>query len=244
MTKRVGIPPYVDKSLSQQESGGYDVITPIICIALGFLLGLLTAGSYYSRQAKKATKRRRPSCGKTQRITPLPQSDAAPVRIAAEDEPGTEILSPKPVQRQKPTALPSSSQQRDEHVQTEVNDLYQTFQIAGTLSLQFRYSFPLTSLFQPGIGYLRSQDNQLLPDKSLFVGMNTITGYAMNGTLWAFDMVLRGKEFTFSQIMEGQAGSGYVQPKAVLKPAIIAETSSPGYYRLVQAGKLEMQEMH
>lgn len=218
----------------------------ILGLVLGLLLGFLAAGCFYNEQAKKAAEERK----RLHRHTQKPQlptrpagSDSRLVSEAIESE----SASRKPVDNmQPPVPVPpaSVSQPPEENTKDWSEHLYQTFHTAGTLSLQFRYSFPSTSLFQPGEGYLRSKSNHLLPDRSLFSGLNTIAGYAMNGTLWAFNMVLQGREFTFSQIMDGQAGYGYVQPHAVLEPAIIAETSSPGYYQLVQAGKLEMREVH
>lgn len=218
----------------------------IICLVLGFVLGLFT-GSSLGRKKQKTAKPGRPPREQHQ-FGPMPEqrSGVHPV-ISKEAKPSRERPLRKPAQQEplQEQAAPASPVQY--HTETAIEpeeNLYQTFQPVGTQSLQFRYSFPATSLFVPGNGYLRSQNNQLLPEQSLFSGMNTIDGYAMNGMLWAFDMVLGEKEYTFAQIMDGQAGTGYVQPCAVLRPAQVEQTNSPGCYRLVRAGKLQMREVH
>ena len=231
------------------------MIVPLLCLALGMILGFFLAGCYYNRQAKKAAQERkrlhrgrRPAPSLTGRdasadLRETVPEPVQPLRASGEHPPMPEEQRPAVLPKnQVMPVLPPVRQKQD--YQDQLEHLYQTFQTAETLSLQFRYSFPDNSLFGPGIGYLRSGSNQLLPDKSLFAGMNTMEGYAMNGTLWVFDMVLGDQTFTFSQIMDGQAGAGYVQPCAVVDPATVIETSTPGCYRLARAGKLKMQQMH
>lgn len=248
-----------------ENAGGVSLGILIACFVLGFLIGTLITACYYNNQARKTTNTRRrraqrmmldagwPAGGEDLNTHTVREREVSKeLTVSSKKQTGRAKAdsADKPTRPEETASAtedrnPEDSHHQDyfENLREKTDRLYGAFPVADTLSLQFRHFSPEISVFEPGEEYLRSRDNYLIPNRALFTGMNTAYGYAMNGTFWVFHPVIRGERFTFSQIMEGRAGSGYVQPVAVLRPAVVAETNQ-GCYRLVQAGILAVKEIH
>lgn len=232
----------------------------ILCGVTGFVLGFLTAACYYNYQAQKSKRNR--SKNRINPGTELPGGKARRSSAKTVNEiPGTENILQKAIcaadplpgernaedQTEKPKGDPSpkrvSPASEEEAPEVRMERLYREFQGTGKLMLRFNYSFPDLTLFQPGSGYLRNRQNELIPEKAVFSSVNSATGYAMEGLFWVFDMVRGDREYTFAQIKDGEAGTGYVQICSVIAPAVVRETGNREHYKLVQKGKLEVVDV-
>ncbi len=225
----------------------------LACTVLGFIAGGLLTALYYNDQAKKAARRRdeqrraqQERLRRSQRAGELPQ--------APEEKPDKPVLSkPQKTAQESPAAgmKKQAAAVRQIHA-AHVHDLppetdeerlrriYRGFDSLGSLELKFQYSFPDSVLFQPGEGYLRGMNNQLMPEEKVITSTNSTVGYAMVGLFRVYDVIYQGKEYTFREIMDGEMGDFYVQIHAVKAPAIIAETGHYGSYKLVKTGKIEV----
>lgn len=120
---------------------------------------------------------------------------------------------------------------------------YQKFGQAGTLAVHFNYSFPDKMYFQSGTGFIRNARNQVIPNKTVFSTVNTATGYAMEGLFWVFNVIYRGREYTFQEIMDGQMTTGYVRIEGIPALTVVEPTGVDGCYRLIQKGKLKIVDV-
>ena len=221
----------------------------ILWIALGFGLGFLTAFCWQQHRWKKAeeawTRKQRQRQKNMERELSLAKDRAS----AAEQ--ATQVLSQKnrkmQGQRKREQVRPEKNpkgQLPPETVDVEEKpDIRETFRAVGTLNLRFQYQLPDSLILQPGEGYLRNDQNELIPGPETFSGVNTASGYAMDGLFYLFNVVYRGKEYTFQQIMDGEMGNGYIRIQAVLEPAKIATVGSAGYYALAARGRLHAADM-
>lgn len=119
---------------------------------------------------------------------------------------------------------------------------YETFSSCETLSVEFQHSFPDSLLFRPGVGYIRNQQYELIPDQDSIDSVNTTIGYAMDGLFRIFDVIYKSKEYNFTQIQTGAMGHSYVRIQSIITCATIRESGQKGIYVLEKRGKLEVTD--
>ena len=122
----------------------------------------------------------------------------------------------------------------------DLKSTYAEFSACESLSVDFQPSFPDNLLFRPGPGYIRNQQNELIPAKSSIDGINTTTGYALEGLFRIFDVIYNGSEYNFSQIQTGAMGTSYVKVQSIIATAKIRKTGQEDIFVLDEKGILEV----
>lgn len=177
---------------------------------------------------KQSSKKTENSAPKWEMIPPSPEKKGRKSSLDPAKDPGK-----TPAARTRPVRQTESAEAR-------IQRICGAFQSVETLELQFQYSFPDNLLLQPGHGYMRNGNNQLLPEKDAFLQANSAKGYAMEGMFYLYDVLYQGKKFSFQQIMEGKMGNAYVRLQEIPEPAQIERTGHYGYYRLARKGIMEV----
>lgn len=230
-----------------------------------FLVGMIAASVWFHIQAGKARK-------KWNRERNSLKAQLAQLQAEAQKRPPVEKKLPqdwelpnhtqpealqknrerKTLPAQKPTlppetlaapaeaAAPAKPRETDEE---RIQRLCGGFRAVETLQVQFQYSFPDSLLLQSGRGYMRSVENLLLPEASTLLRVNSTKGYAMEGMFYLYDVIYRGRLFTYQQILDGMMGNSYVRIEQISEPAVIEQTGHYGYYRLVKKGKMEVSDI-
>lgn len=212
-------------------------------LILGFLCGWTVGKNSQQKEIEKLRRRlKQLNMELQQRKTIEPTSGHHEAGCVRADEKGIRTgFSEQPTpDNKKPEIPPTDFGRTVKKSATTMDQVYQQFGQTATLKAVFNYSFPHAAYFQSGEGYIRNAKNQLLPDRQIFSQVNTATGYAIGGLLWAFDAVYLGKEYTFSQILDKQMTTGYVRVESVICSALVEPAGAEGCYRLVEKGKLNV----
>lgn len=217
----------------------------VLWIVVGFSIGFFAAYLWQQYRWKRAEKRWLQQRKEMQR-----QLAQAAERVrAAEQKTAAAVRNCKRIQNQQQKGAahpdpPSSSQAKQYPPEKEKpQDIGQTFQSVESLKLQFQYLLPDSLILQTGTGFLRSAQNELIPEPDTFQGANKAAGYAMKGLFYLYDVVYHEKEYTFQQIMAGEMGDGYVRIHSIIAPAKVARVGGSGYYGLAAKGKLRVTDM-
>lgn len=118
------------------------------------------------------------------------------------------------------------------------------FEAVQSLKLEFRSAAPAPEVnpFFPGEGYLRDQDNRLIPRQEYFQDLNTGRGYAEQGIFWVFDAIYQGKCYSFAQLRTGALADRFFRLTAVVEPAVVEARSGYNIFYLKTKGKLEITD--
>lgn len=120
--------------------------------------------------------------------------------------------------------------------------LYHNFGVEKQLKLVFSESFASSAYFTNGKGYLINEAMELLPAEQLFRRNNSIRNYLASGLFWVFDIMYRGKQYSFEQIKDGMLDNGYVTILGCLRSATVRETADQNTYTLYEKGLLEIAD--
>lgn len=211
--------------------------------ALCFFLGFLTAAWVFHCDAEKRARQRREkrtAGARPAEAPPLPRT-----RPSAEPEPRK--TPPTPPERKPPVQTPPEShpqEQRPDGGAIPPEELLAAFEAAERLKLNFSYLAPDdgSSCFVQGEGYVRNARNEVIPDREAFRHINTCMSYAKSGLFWVFDISYQGRTYTFRQILDGEAGSGYVRLCEVRRPATVQKQAGLSCYTLLRKGQLEVAD--
>lgn len=233
----------------QEKEAGTDMIIGIIGGLIGFFVGFLLAFFWISSLRRKDRKN-----WNKERQDYRQRLKLAQERIDQARKENQQVLDQyaelirtgnSPVQQDttKPQQSTRNTQQGSTSPTKKRGDVQRSFVSVQSLKLRFQYSIPQNMQLEPGMGYLRNSQNELIPDLTVNTGMNTPRGYAMEGLFYLYNVEYGGRSYEFSQIISGKMGEKYVHIQSVLAPARVAPLAQSGLYSLVSKGTLLVTDL-
>lgn len=223
-----------------------------LCI-VSFVLGFLAASVYFGKQEQQKQARWDRQMQQMQQELIQAQEEAKQAKLRVCNAPSPQVQQAEQ-QHAKPRQAaakgtqtakdPGQAAARAAQAEAQYQKrLYEAFAAKGAVELKFEASFPDRHLICPGEGYVYNSRGELLPERTAFSRMNTTVSYAREGLFFLFDVVYRGNEYTFQQIMNGEMGNRFVRIRQIIRPARICDGGASGNYVLAKKGNLEVVDV-
>lgn len=217
------------------------LIAIIAAAVLGFVAGSLLMLAWQQTCRKKERKRLTEQLKKLreqnirlERERKMPEWTLPPIQENVPEEP---VKVP-----QAPQSHPKRKTAPAINIPTEEEKPARPFSGVQELELVFQYMAPDGSFLRPGKGFLRNEQNELIPAEATLRMPNTTMGFAMGGMFYLYNVSYGGKVYNFQQILDREIGSGYVWLKRVRKPAVIQKSASNESYTLIRKGLIEVED--
>ena len=240
-------------------------MVPLLCfmlLAVGFVMGAVVASFWFNTEAQKAKnewrqKRKELEIQIFQLKKQLDAQQRTPVSVkkgevlcesrmeAAVSSRKQDHTERKRVPRITAASVPEKPripQSTPVPAGNALEQVYAEFAACESLSVDFQPSFADSLLFRPGSGYIRNQKDELLPDRDSIENINTTAGYTMEGLFRIFDVIYKGREYSFPQIQAGAMGHDYVRIQSVVACAKVRKSGMEDIYVLERKGKLEVTD--